>query len=594
MSYKIEGRDIVFGGFEDGISDNPYEGINEMKGLNIISVPGEASVSYGTSLISYSSMTGSVISADSGTDIVTITTSTGDLQPNMAVVFSGGSLPTGITAGTTYWIAYVSSNQCYLFTNPFLSGSPVNITATGTGTVASINIGEIKNVDRTTGAVIDGNGRVWAYGGADSKYVFLGNSLPTSGGLTTLGQGIQWISQGDTANPKKGYLFIFMSSRMSYFGVTNYDNLFALTSATWVSEWDPATGASNPGTNTLNTPASSTTQHPSLYSSNDNIIYIGDGIYIDTLRKKATASTFDPTSTASYTWTSQALTIPTSDVVTCLAELGTSLLIGGKYNYVYPWDRISAGYSYPIVIAENYTYQMVTVNTNTYIFAGNRGRIYVTNGSQAQLYKKIPDHISGGIDPIYTWGGVGYFKNQIYFGMSCTTNAQVATSAYAGLWGIDITTNALRVVSIPTTSTAGITTFFAYPSTASGYGYHFSWKTSSSTYGIDSSVSQNPYTSYGPYIITELINVGQFLTKKTFENVEFKLAAPLVSGEGVRISYRTNLTESFTTLGETTTAGLISDVHNMNFENVQWVQFKIEQKGTTSGSYVRLRELRLR
>ena len=85
---------------------------------------------------------------------------------------------------------------------------------------------------------------------------------------------------------------------------------------------------------------------------------------------------------------------------------------------------------------------MITVNTNTYLFAGNRGRIYVTNGSQAELFKKIPDHLSGTVEPYYIWGAIGYSQNQLYFGFQAQqNNGSILQSG--GLWALDITTGAL-------------------------------------------------------------------------------------------------------------------------------------------------------
>lgn len=577
MAYHLDGTEIVIDGWEKGISDDPYTGINDMRGFNIVSIPGEAPVSFAQTSVTLPLCTASITSADPATDIVTVTISTGTLTTGQAVTFTGGSLPTGLVAGTIYWITRLSATTFTVYSDCRLT-TLVNITATGTGTMATINMGEIKCFERVVGVALDSNGRAWDSAQGFGYYIFLGNDVTSTVGLTNRnGNGLIWY---------RGYLFLFYNSRICY---TAYPQS-GYTSVTWVNEWNPATGAPAVGTPVFNTPTGTTNIHDSLIGQ-DNVVYITDAAWVASLFEKA-GTTFDPTNTATYTWNNRALAIPSTDTASCLEELGINLMVGGIYNYIYPWDRVSTSFKYPIKIADNGTKRMLTVNTNTYIFAGRRGRIYKTNGSQADFYKKIPDHISG-IDPIFDWTNCAYNKNQLYFGVSAKNNAQTDITTYAGLWAIDITTDALRVSTLQSTSTANVSAVLAFYNVASGFGLAVAWSTTS-TYGIDIS-NQNPYTSYTNYIETDLIPVGQYLKKKTFENIEFKLSAPLVSGEGIKISYRKHKTDTYTLVGETTTVGALSDFYIVNFDQLQWLQLKIETKSTSSSpSYVRLKEVRIR
>lgn len=577
MAYHIEENEIVIDGWEKGISENPYEGLNDIRGINIVSIPGEAPVSFAQTSATLPTVTATITSAVAGTDIVTATINTGSLVTGQSVTFTGGSLPTGLVAGTIYWITKLSNTTFTVYSDCRLT-TLVNITATGTGTMASIDMGEIKYFEKIVGVALDANGRAWDPALGTGYYIFMGNDVTSTVGLTnTNGNGLVWY---------KGYLFLFYNSRICYAAYSNG----GYAAVTWINEWSPTTGAPAVGTAVFNTPTGTTNSHDALVGQ-DNVIYIADASYVASLFEKS-GSTFDPANTATYTWAQQALRIPSIDTATCLEELGINLLVGGTYNYIYPWDRVSTSFKYPIKIAENYTKRLLTINQNTYAFAGRRGRIYITNGSQADLYKKIPDHIYG-IDPIFDWTNCAYNKNQIYFGVSAKNNAQTDITTYAGLWAIDITTNALRCATLQSTMTATVSAVFAFPNTASGFGLAVGWKTSS-TYGIDTATSA-PYTTYVAYIETDLIPVGQFLKKKTFENIEFKLSAPLVSGEGIKISYRTNKIAAYTQIGETTTVGALSDFYLVNFDQSQWLQFKIETKSTaTTPSYVRLKELRLR
>lgn len=586
MSYAIDGTDIVISGWEDGISDNPYTGINDMRGVNIISVPGEASVSFAQTLNVFPNVTANVTNSSDANETLTITVTAGTLVSGQAVTFTGASLPTNVVAGTTYWVLKVDATTIKLYDEPTLTRLHLVGSNGGTGTMASINMGEINYFEKTVGVALDDNGRAWWQPTVGANWAFLGN------GNFSGGKGIFYY---------KGYLFVLNNVRICYLPFPNgtYDSSVALT---WVNEWDPATGAANVGVSVFRGAGI----HEALVGQ-DSVAYICDGSFIDSLFEKV-GQTFDPSNTATYTWAGKnsvtsiatyALKLPSYDTATCLEELGKQLMVGGTINYIYPWDRTSTSFTYPIKIADNYTSHLLTVNTNMYIFAGRRGRIYKTNGSQADEYKKIPDHISG-IEPIFEWKNCCYNKNQIYFGVNAKSNDQTSITNYVGLWAIDITTNALRCVNIMSNSRGTVTAVYAYNSVVSGFGLATAWtdySTNPDTYGIDKT-SEVPYTDYNSFIETDLIPVGQYLKKRTFENIEFKLSRPLVSGEGIKISFRYYKSGSYTEIKDfvaTSTYLPISDYSILNFDQSQWVQFKVEIKSSaTTPSYVRLRELRLR
>lgn len=587
MAYHFEGTDIVINGWEKGISDNPYEGINDMRGVNIISIPGEASVSFAQTNKVFPSVAANVTNSSDVNETLTITVTSGTLASGQAVVFAGASLPTGVVAGTTYWILKVNATTIKLYDEPTLTRQHLISSDGGTGTMTSIDMAEIVCFERNLGIALDTNGRAWWARNIGDTYAFLGNSP-----YSTTGGGIVYY---------KGYLFLFLGTRIDYLVFTGgtYDPSAALT---WVNEWDPATGAANAGVNVFR----GASPRDALLAQ-DDVIYITDGSFVNSLFEKA-GQTFNPTSTATYNWNGKnsvtaiatyALKLPSYDTATCLEELGTNLMVGGSYNYIYPWNRTATSFNYPIKIADNYTYRLLTVNTNMYIFAGRRGRIYMTNSSQANFYKKVPDHILG-IEPIFTWKNVCYNKNQIYFGFTVKKNDQTDSTAYAGLWAIDITTDAMRVVSQQSTLLGTPTAIYAYNSTVSGFGLATAWtdySTTPDTYGIDIA-TETPYSTYVSYIETDLIPIGQYLNKKTFNNIEFKLSIPMVNGEGIKIYYRTSKSDTYILIKEfaaTSTYLPISDYSILNFDQVQWIQLKIEMKSTaTAPSYVRLKEIRLR
>ena len=142
MSYRYDKttNDYVITGFEQGISNDPYEGISNIVNCNLISIPKEASVNFSTVLSSPAVISsGTIVSADAAGDTITITGATG-LPNGAAVVFSGGSLPTGISAGVVYWLSFVSAGVYHIYTDFNILSGLVNITGNGTGTFTVYNI----------------------------------------------------------------------------------------------------------------------------------------------------------------------------------------------------------------------------------------------------------------------------------------------------------------------------------------------------------------------------------------------------------------------------------------------------------------------
>lgn len=585
MSYKIEGRDLVWGGFEDGIADDPYTGINDIVGMNVISIPGEASVSFSPA-VSTSVLTGTITSVDTGTEIITANITTGAVQNYTAVTFtnSGGALPAPLVAGTVYWVNYQSSNTFKIYSDCYLN-TVVNLTTSGSGTntFASVDIGEVKYFDKVLGYCIDANSRVWSpvVDNGIIRYTFMNNTLTNGNGNGI----VMW--RGTYSASATKYLFYFTNNKIYYTSCADTLGIFT-GNGTYESGITPSWTEWK----TLITSSSQNYPHEAVVDGSNKVFFI-DGGYVGSWRELP-LQTFDPTNSATYEFvdtTSSAFALPANEIAQSIESLSDTLLIGGISNYVYTWDRKSTGGNW-FQIAEKGIFKMITVSTNVFIFAGKRGRIYKSNGSQAQLFKKIPDHLLG-IDPVFTWKNVAFNKNQLYFGFTVTDNAGSSSTVYSGLWAIDVETEALRRPVLCSTTTADTMAIFALPSSSVGYSFLVAWK-SGSNYGIDYTLS-TPYTTYVPYVVTDMTPVGLYLNKRTFENIEFKLSAPLASSEGVYIYYRSNLTDAFTAVGEYTTAGDLSGIIPINFENVQWIQLKAFTKSKASSpSYTRLRELRIR
>lgn len=599
MAYRFDETDgsIVLDGFEKGIADSPFNGISDIRNANIISVPGEASVNFSTSKISSPSVTSvSVVSADSGAKTITWTGGSG-LERGMAISFATTPSISGLSALTPYWLGTVTGTTAPLYTD-YASSSLAAIAGTGTGTMSAYNITTPKHFayDKRSGFyfMVDSRGQVWSnmMTTFNLYWTYTGNLLPSTS--TTSGNGLV-VFQSSDSNPVNvaSYLILFHNGSVDYAVITS--------TLTWAYQWNIATGsvgayAVTP-TQTLNSTVAQTNSHEAFLHT-DGRVYYCDGNYVGSFFQTAIATAFVPGTIATYTPTKQALILPTIDIAQCLAPLGTNILVGGQRNVAYPWDRFSTLPNYPIFLPEDYVSKMVTVNTNTYMFMGNRGRIYVTNGSQVQLYKKVPDHISGTVEPYFTWGGATSARNQLYFSLTATNNTGTAITQYGGVWAIDVDTGALRMTNKLSYDTyAGYATaMIAQPQTGTpaGSGMYFGWIDGAGAFGIDQT-SSNPYTGSQTTIDFDLIPIGTYQQPKNFNRIEFKLTKPLVTNESVVLNYRLNFSATYVAIPITSVVGEFSANGPINFANAQWLQIQAVLNSTTSSpSYVRLKEIRIK
>jgi len=596
MAAHKEGNDLVIDSWEQGIADAPEQGITFMRNINLVSIPGEAPVNYKTAEggVPPAGTSGASCTLTASTNAVTWTTGGVTLYSGAAVMF--GSTAGGVTAATVYWISNVtngSTGSFKVYTDIGHSQVVTLSNASNTFTVIPFGKPKQKAIDSVNKYVfmLDDAGRAW-WINSSSNLVFLGNTTLTS----THGNGLCVFGN---------YLFVFRDSAIDYFPITY---ITSTSTPVWTYGWNSWS---------ITTDSSTGYSHYAI-AAQDNGMYFCNGQNIQSILVVG-GSVFDPTNSATYTATlpsGYALLLPTVDRAVCLAELGTSLLVGGIQNKIYPWDRVSTSYSYPVIVAESYITRMVTTNSSTYVFAGNRGRIYITNGANINLFKKVPDHIVGifgasnGTDPYYTWLDAIYWKNQIFFSFTVTKNDGTAVTNMGGLWALDVSMNIMgtaTAVGLRMTNTLSQgATFFPHviapnvnSNNPAGTGLYLGWSSATTTsYGIDVTTS-NPYSDLSTEVVgeiyTDLIKTGTYIAPLSFTQVEWKLAEPLVSGEKVRISIRQSYSDAWTVVGTTDTAGVLSAAYDMPVQNGQWVQFYIELQSTTSSpSFVRLKEIRVR
>lgn len=316
--------------------------------------------------------------------------------------------------------------------------------------------------------------------------------------------------------------------------------------------------------------------------------------------------------TETFTFNQTRVTLPVFETAISLAEIGNQIIIGTKGNTLYPWNQIDPTPSGLISLPENNAVSLLTVNNMCYIFAGSRGNIYITNGSTASLVVTVPDYCTGLIEPYFVWGGTMYLRGRVFFSIQDQTSTH--TGNCGGIWSFVPTQNffigqdtglSLRMDNRPADGTFNGMSTVLIPSQNQFARSPQYWdaRVSSITsplYSINFTASQ-PASNSAAIIQTDLVPTGTLLNKKTFEQVEFKLAAPTDSAnvETVSIGYRNNLTDAFVSLGTAITEtpmGFISGYFPVNFEKTQWLQFQITLTPTDASttSFVRLTEVRAR
>lgn len=610
MAYRIEQEPggiqaLVIDGWEKGIADSPYLGIASMKNVNSSWLPGAVYVNYKRTSQTF---TGGTPSKPK------YYTQSGGTSPTYYFIddkgqiwyggYSGWTLLTGnhtassgLGQGIIYWRNYL-----------FVFG-PTYIDVCGDGT--------------GPGAITSSN---WANVNSSGYWVknLVGTDLPNypnnlttapSAGDTTLTLNFTWpyITGSYEVNINAGEQYITGAFTYGSATVTLTGTIQKTTSSKIIA---------------VNiTPRASAYEHMAIVGYNDTI-YFCNGITVGSITAPLNVSTSISASTGNTTVNFMAVPLPTTDVANWLELLSNNLLIGGN-NAVYPFGYLNSPqpitYDTPFPMKENVS-KMINILNTVYLFAGNKGNIYLTNGYQVTLFKKIPDSFLGKIDPNWMIGGVMFHRNKLFFGAFGTDGS---STRLCGIFSLVLSGGSTQyslessgAITFESQNSYGITPTNSNDATGILIDLNTQVITSSSSSQPDTYISAwynnsaggadtNTTTGWDNYeasVESDLIPIGTFLQKRTFENIEYKLDQPLAEGDSIRLSYRTQYSGSYTSVGASAVTGgagvttatsntatqVVSDTFNSEIQNAQWVQLKAEFKCASSGSsYIRLREIRL-
>lgn len=383
----------------------------------------------------------------------------------------------------------------------------------------------------------------------------------------------------------KNYLFV---ARDAFLDVCGDGTGTGITAANWTLGWQAID--------------SDVLWHPMMTSRNDNKLYGGAGKYVYSLDEN-TGQTFAPGNSATYTWTAQAVDLPPSYRIKAIEELGNNLMLGtwqGTNIYdirianIFPWDRSSSTFGQPIVIDDFGVHAMKNIGNSLVVLAGLNGTIFRCDGVNAYIIGQLPQDLRGGKYLEWYPGSICSYKNKVFFGVG-----QGGTTAIAGM----------GIYSLQQTGKGNILNFEHTVSTLSDGSTNplkvsallpvsrdtllAGWR-DNTTYGIDltTATSYAYTTDYSGYFDSLIYVVGTLDNPKNFTEMEFVLAKKLATGEGIKIQYRNNLTDSWTTVtgknGQTlnldyaTLGAVISHRFQADIPDCEMVQVRVLLLGTST------------
>lgn len=323
-------------------------------------------------------------------------------------------------------------------------------------------------------------------------------------------------------------------------------------------------------------------------------VYITNGNTLAKLNAVTNGLAGNPPATG--TLTLSVLTLPPNHYASTMSLLGTNLLIGTKSTYgrmakIFPWDKLTThSYDKPVTLNEIGVNSMISDNNKTYISAGVRGNIYVTDGSNYRIIKRIPYATKGafaGRSFVYPNSMAFHSNGNLLVGVS-TLDSNSSNDGKFGVYELAVNNEGTplclkNLISSGTVTGVNGVLKIGVVATFDDDAIYIGW-TSGTTYGLDQTTFRM-YTSYASYFESALIQTGDNLTPKTFQNLEFRLGSPLISGQGIKIEYRKNLNDSYTTIGTfdySTLGGVISHNTPALITDAEQVQIKISLTQATT------------
>lgn len=457
-----------------------------------------------------------------GIEYVETSTATSWIDGVAVTLSSTGTLPTGWVAGTVYYLKdrssvftnYWSVHPTYDDAKNGTNGITTSGAGSGTFTVTPIKVENIKKF--INNRCIDGQGNLW--------------EVKSDGDFELLSKG---SGSGNGYEEYKGYGYMFRGG--------DIDRIL-LTSGVVTVDWQTDSG------------------DVSLVGQ-DDVMYIGIGNLV---------RSYDGT-----TFTSTALDLPEGESINCMAELGRFLALGTNQNKIYLWDRVGTTFELPI--STQGAPQMLIPADNLLYFPIDNGDLYVTNGSSAQLVREFPEHVLDQDFPSFSlqpnaWRVEG---REIYIGYGSTS-----TTSPVGIYQYSLKDGDFKLAYIASSGAKGGSSADRIRVDAiqdSKYGtFYIGFTQNGTTYFVDRTSITSRYTGYKGIVYSPFVKVGRKYTPFAYKHTEVSLSEKLKTGQAVRVSYRTDLSGNWITIGTFDTVNQISKVLDKTIHNLEYIQVRAE------------------
>lgn len=353
----------------------------------------------------------------------------------------------------------------------------------------------------------------------------------------------------------------------------------------------------------------------------DNFVYFGNGNKIASFELSKFHSQPDGIPpTLDVVINPSALTLTQGHYVRCMAELGKYLMIGSqggssfydsenvKVGSIFPWDRTSTTFNLPVIFHENGINQLLQINNMLYINAGTRGRMFISDSTNYRDIKRIPFTYNRqfGATVFEYPNAIQYHNGELLCGIS--SGSSYDSNSVMGVYSSYLTPISVgkNIIEYPTvmrnspsngaTGSSSVVKIGAILSTSNDQLY-IGWQ-SGSTYGLDT-LGTNLATNFTAIIESPYYNIGTRINQHTFKRMEIALSAPLIIGQQIRISYRTDMKGAYKEIGTYTSTdfGIENSINKMaNLAKIIDLQIKIEMtqpNGTAFGNNIELISLML-
>jgi hypothetical protein len=578
--YNAKTGELIIDNWQQGIAESALVGFGDMRNVDIYSQVGSLKVNPKTQLSSSASPVSTLsLSVDPSTDIWTSSVAHNMRTGTTVVISSTGALPSPLSSSERSYVIYVSATT-FKIANSLanaLSGTALDITTAGTGTIT----GAVTTIGRVAYFASDPADSTKIYAQDDQNKIWYTTVTPSD----VANANWYWLA-GNTSSGTgnglvvwKGYIFAF--------GSTKIDLVPTSYAVTKTSTW-----AGSSGVNDWFSPTAFVSGAHHAVWGQDDILYFTNGQYVGSVQETA-GSTFAPGTSSTYNRTDKALTLPAYVTSTRLEELGTNLMTLGadqSNSYVFPWDRSSPTFNLPLRIP-NAVSAMTVYNNTLYLFTTDSLKIYKTNGSYMVEEKVFPQAWLGTDLTSVSIGAATMYKGRLLFSIS---QAGMASTGPNGVYSYDLRTGALIMENGISTGNyyAGVQISALYAPKQTGM-YFVGWKDNSgggATYGVDSNRLSGPaqsytwYSSYAPYVETQFFEVGKPQDLKSFQEISILFSNKLASTQGIRLSFRTSLTDSYTVIDtyDFATLGAVQYFTKSitGFTSCTHIQFKIELTDT--------------